>query len=45
MVLVLLRCSVVGKWTAGAVGAETGKLIRDYKVLGGRRAVHLVSEH
>ena len=30
----MLRCSVVGKWTGGAVGAETGKLIGDYKVLG-----------
>ena len=34
MVLTMLRCSVVGKWTGGAVGAKTGKLIRDYKVLG-----------
>jgi hypothetical protein len=31
----MLRCSVVGKWTGGAVGAETGKLIGDYKVFGG----------
>jgi len=35
MVLVMLRCSVVGKWTGRAVGAETGKLIGDYKVSGG----------
>jgi hypothetical protein len=34
MVLAMLRCSVVGKWTGGAVGAEKGKLIGDYKVLG-----------
>ncbi len=34
MVLAMLRCSVVGKWTGGAVGAETGKLIGDFKVLG-----------
>ena len=34
MVLFMLRCSVVGEWTGGAVGAERGKLIRDYKVLG-----------
>ena len=32
MVLSMLRCSVVGKWTGGAVGAEKGKLIGDYKV-------------
>ncbi len=31
----MLRCSVVGKWTGRAVGVEKGKLIRDYKVLGG----------
>jgi hypothetical protein len=31
----MLRCSVVGKWIAEAVGAETGKLIKDYKVFGG----------
>jgi hypothetical protein len=31
----MLRCSVVGKWTGAAVGAEKGKLIGDYKVLGG----------
>ena len=30
----MLRCGMVGKWTGGAVGAETGKLIRDYKVWG-----------
>ena len=34
MVLAMLRCSVVGEWTGGAVGAEKGKLIGDYKVLG-----------
>jgi hypothetical protein len=34
MVLAMLRCSVVGKWTGGAVGAETGKLIGGYKVSG-----------
>lgn len=28
----MLRCSVVGKWTGGAVDAETGKLIGDYRV-------------
>ena len=33
MVLAVLRCSVVGKWTAGAVGAEAGKLGGTYKVL------------
>ena len=32
MVLAMLRCGMVGKWTGGAVGAETGKLIGDYKV-------------
>jgi len=30
----MLRCSVVGKWTGGAVGDEKGKLIGGYKVLG-----------
>ena len=34
MVLVMLQCSVVGKWTGGAVGAGNGKLIGDYKVWG-----------
>ena len=29
MVLAILRCSMDGKWTGGAVGAETGKLIKD----------------
>jgi hypothetical protein len=33
----MLRCSVVGKWTGGAVGAEKGKLIGDYRVWGGSR--------
>ena len=35
MVLGMMRCSVVGKWTGGAVGAEKGKLIGAYKVFGG----------
>jgi len=33
----MLRCSVVGKWTGGAVGAEKGKLIGEYKVFLGVR--------
>ena len=32
MVLAMLRCSVVGKWTGGAVEAEKGKLIGNYRV-------------
>jgi hypothetical protein len=39
MIKIPLRCSVVGKWTAGAVGAEKGKLIGDYKVLGAASTV------
>ena len=35
MVLTMLQCSVVGKWTAGAVGAENGKLRLNPEV-GGR---------
>ena len=34
MVLPMLRCSVVGKWTGGAVGAGSRKSIGDYKVFG-----------
>ena len=34
MVSVMLRYSLVGKWTGGTVGAESGKLIEDYKVWG-----------
>ncbi len=34
MVLSMLRCSVVGKWTGGAVGAETGKLRLNPEVSG-----------
>ena len=32
---IMMRYSVVGKWTGAAVGAEKGKLIGDYKVFGG----------
>ena len=31
---IMMRYSVVGKWSGAAVGAEKGKLIGDYKVLG-----------
>jgi hypothetical protein len=34
MVLAMLRCSVVGKWTGGAVGDEKGILIGGCKVFG-----------
>jgi hypothetical protein len=37
MVLSMLRCSVVGKWTGWAVGTETRKLIGEYKVFSGVR--------
>jgi len=30
--LAMLRCSVLGKWTDGAMGAEREKLIGDYRV-------------
>jgi len=30
----MLRCSVVGKWTGGAVGAEGGMLIGDCRAFG-----------
>jgi hypothetical protein len=32
MVLIMPRCSMVGKWTGGAVGAGKEKLIGEYKV-------------
>ena len=34
MVLAMLRCGMVGEWTAGAVGAGSRKSIGDYKVFG-----------
>jgi hypothetical protein len=34
MGLATLRCGMVGKWTGGAVGAETGMLIGGCKVFG-----------
>jgi hypothetical protein len=37
MVLAMLRCGMVGKWTGGAVEAEKGKLIGGYKVFSGVR--------
>ena len=41
MVLVLLRCSVVGKWTGGASGTGEGKLGGDYKVWEAQKALTL----
>ena len=45
MVLVMLRYSLVGKWTGGAVGAESGKLIEDYKVWGEKGLKLLMSRN
>jgi hypothetical protein len=38
MVLAMLQCSMVGKWTAGAVKAESGKVRLNPEVSGGSRS-------